>query len=161
MKTKLQNLFMAALTLAASTQKLSLIHIQMCIRDRGYLLVVLVQQAVTNDKWGILSAFIGKLHLYLEDTLSLIHIFLGSALFSLYLFYEEIFRIAPVYVSNAEMMISRIMKLSLIHIQMCIRDRDKLMNAFYGIIKTTSVHFELLLRMRSLKSPLNYLVSDV
>ena len=32
------------------------------------------------------------------------------ALFSLYLFYEEIFRIAPVYVSNTEMMISRIMK---------------------------------------------------
>ena len=32
------------------------------------------------------------------------------ALFSLYLFYEEVFRIAPVYVSNAEMMISKIMK---------------------------------------------------
>ena len=28
----------------------------------------------------------------------------------LYLFYEEVFRIAPVYVSNAEMMISKIMK---------------------------------------------------
>ena len=39
-----------------------------------------------------------------------IHGLLGSALFSLYLFYEEIFWIAPVYVSNAEMMISRIMK---------------------------------------------------
>ena len=26
------------------------------------------------------------------------------------LFYEEVFRIAPVYVSNAEMMISKIMK---------------------------------------------------
>ena len=32
------------------------------------------------------------------------------ALFSLYLFYEEVFRIAPVYVSNAEMMISKMMK---------------------------------------------------
>ena len=41
-------------------------------RGLGYLLVVLVQQAVTNDKWGILSAFIGKLHLYLEDTVPVV-----------------------------------------------------------------------------------------
>ena len=41
-------------------------------RGLGYLLVVLVQQAVANDKWGILSAFIGKLHLYLEDTVPVV-----------------------------------------------------------------------------------------
>ena len=41
-------------------------------RGLGYLLVVLVQQAVANEKWGILSAFIGKLHLYLEDTVPVV-----------------------------------------------------------------------------------------
>ena len=32
------------------------------------------------------------------------------ALYSLYLLYEEVFRIAPINVSNTEMMISKIMK---------------------------------------------------